>query len=337
MKLFESYKIKNMELSNRLVMPPMCTYQCFKKDGKAYDFHYGHYISKGIGNVGLIIVEATGVMENGRISDYDLGLYEDSQIEGLSKIVKGIHNQGSKVAIQLNHAGRKSETINLKHIGPSAIKYNDLPIDYESCTKEDIEDVIKAFKESAIRADKSGFDGLEIHAAHGYLIHQFISPLSNKREDEYGKDRFLLLKDILKEVKSVWPNKKPLWIRISASDYHKDGLKVEDWIEFLNDNPDIVDLVHVSAGGVVNVPINVYPGYMLDFSKKIKEETNYKTIGVGLLNNIDIINYALESQKSDLIATGRALLRNPNFFLDLAYESKKIDSLPEVYKRAYRI
>lgn len=336
MKLFENYKIKNLNLENRLVMPPMCTYQCFKKDGKAYDFHLSHYVSRAISKVGLIIVESTGVTNNGRISDYDLGLYEDSQIEGLKKIVEGVHKQGSKIAIQLNHAGRKSETKNLKHIGPSSIEFNDFPFSYESASIKEIKEVINSFKNSAIRANIAGFDALEIHAAHGYLIHQFISPLSNNREDEYGKDRFLLLKNIINEIKKVWPDEKPLWIRISATDYHAYGLKVEDWIKFLNDNPDFVDLIHVSAGGIINVPIKAYPGYMLEFSQKIKEQTNYPTIGVGKLNNSDIISLALESKMCDLVSAGRKLLKSPNFFLDLAYENNREDLISEVYKLAYK-
>ena len=335
MKLFEKYKIKNLEIKNRLVMPPMCTYQVFEKDGKAYSFHEGHYISRAIGQVGLIIVESTGVMENGRISDFDLGLYNDDQIEPLKKIVDGVHEQGSKCALQLNHAGRKSETTNTKHIGPSKLEFNDLPPNYEEATKEEINEIIQAFKQSAIRADKAGFDALEIHSAHGYLIHQFISPLSNKREDEYGKDRFLLLKNIIKEVKSVWPKEKPIWMRISATDYHQDGINVDDWIEFLNENKDLVDIVHVSAGGAIDVPIKAFPGYMLSLSKKIKENTDYNTIGVGLINTSELVSYALEDEYCDLVAVGRGLLRNPNFLLDIAKERNKEEFIPEVYKRAF--
>ncbi len=335
MKLFEEYKIKNLILKNRLVMPPMCTYQVFKKDGMAYSFHQGHYIARAIGQVGLIIVESTGVLENGRISDYDIGLYNDKQIEPLRKIVEGIHDQGSKCAIQLNHAGRKSETLGLRHIGPSKLPYNDLEIDYEEATKEEISEVIRAFKESARRANDAGFDALEIHSAHGYLIHQFISPLSNKRQDEYGKDRFLFLKEILEGVKEVWPREKPLWIRISATDFHDEGLKVQDWINFLNENKDLVDLVNVSAGGLINVPIKAYPGYMLSLSKEIRSKTSYNTIGVGLINTSELVSYALETEMADLVAVGRGLLRNPNFLLDIAKERNKEEFIPQVYKRAY--
>ena len=336
MKLFEAYEHKNLKLKNRLVMPPMCMYQCHKKDGIAYDFHQAHYISRAIGQVGLIIVEATGVQPNGRITDRCLGLYDDAQVEGMRKIVEGVHRQGSQIALQLNHAGRKSETTGLRHIGPSALAYNDLPLDYEACTEEDIEGVIASFREAAARAHEAGFDGIEIHAAHGYLIHQFISPLSNHRNDEYGEDRFLFLRRVVEAIREVWPEDKALWMRISATDYHKDGLKLEDWIGFLNDHPNIVDMVHVSAGGTVDVPIHAYPGYMLDLARRIKAETGYPSIAVGIINTSDMISYALESDACDLVSCGRELLRNPNLLLAIARERGKEDLIPFIYKRAYK-
>lgn len=336
MKLFEPYTIKNLTLHNRLVMPPMCMYQCLHKDGKAYDFHSAHYIARAVGQVGLVIVEATGVTPNGRISDFDLGLYQDDQVEGLRNIVDGVHRQGSKCAIQLNHAGRKSETAGIKHIGPSMIPFNDQIVDYHACTIEDIEEVIAAFRASAMRSHQAGFDGIEIHAAHGYLIHQFVSPLSNQREDEYGQDRFLLLRKIVDAIKEVWPKEKPLWIRISATDYHKDGLRVEDWITFFKEYPDLVDMVHVSAGAIINVPIHSYPGYMLDLSRKIKLETSYNTIGVGLVNTSELMSYALESGTCDLIACGRGLLRDPNLLLNIAKDIGVELSISDSYKRAFR-
>lgn len=335
MKLFEPYQLKKIELKNRVVMPPMCMYSCFEGDGKAYDFHLAHYVSRAIGQVGLIVVEATGVQPNGRISDYDLGLYSDGQVEGLRKIVEGVHRQGSKCAIQLNHAGRKSETVDIRHIGPSAIEYNDLPLDYEACTAEDIDEVVTAFRDAARRADEAGFDGIEIHAAHGYLIHQFISPLSNRRDDKYGSDRFLFLRRVVQAIRSVWPKEKPLWMRISATDYHEDGLKVEDWITFLNEYPELVDLIHVSAGAIMTVPIHAYPGYMLGLAKRIKDETSYDTIGVGLVGSSELISYALESESCDLIACGRELLRNPNLLLQIAKERGREELITEAYKRGY--
>lgn len=335
MKLFEASKIKNMEVKNRFVMPPMCMYQVDKKDGIANSFHKAHYISRAISQLGLIIVESTGVLENGRITDYDLGLWDDRQINGLKEIVDGVKREGSKIAIQLNHAGRKSETEDLRHIGPSKISFNNDEYTYEEASIDEINEVIAAFRSAAIRADKAGFDAIEIHAAHGYLINEFISPISNKRDDEYGKDRFLLLKKVIEAIKEVWPKDKALWLRISATDYIEGGIEVSDWIKFLNENKDSYDLVSVSGGGLAITKINAYPGYMLDFARQIKKETGLMTIGVGLITSSDMATYALENEHCDFVAFGRELLRNPNLVMDIAKERKVEDIVHKAYVRAY--
>lgn len=334
MKLFEEYRDEKFNLKNHLVMPPMCMYQCHERDGIPTDFHVAHYGARAIGQVGMIIVEATGVLPNGRITDFCLGLWNDDQLQGHKRLVRSIKYNGSYAAIQLNHAGRKSETEGLKHFGASKIAFNDKEIDYEEMTLEEIKELIESFREAAKRADEAGYDGMEIHAAHGYLIHQFISPISNRRTDKYGKDRFLLLKEIIQAIREVWPKEKGLWMRISATDYHEDGIKPEDWIKFLKENRDLVDFVHVSAGGLINVPIKVYPGYMIDFSRQIRNETGYKTIGVGLLDKIEMASYALESGACDLVAVGRGLLRNSNLYLDYMHQ-RGLDEIPFYYKRAY--
>ena len=336
MKLFEAAKIKNMEVKNRFVMPPMCMYQVDKQDGIANSFHKAHYISRAISQVGLVIVESTGVLDNGRISDYDLGLWDDRQIDGLKEIVDGVKREGSMIAIQLNHAGRKSETKGLRHIGPSKISFNNDEYTYEEASIDEINEVIDAFKSAAIRADQAGFDAIEIHAAHGYLINQFISPLSNQRNDEYGKDRFLLLKQIIEAIQEVWPKDKALWLRISATDYIEGGIEVADWINFLNENKDSFDLVSVSGGGLANTKINAYPGYMLDFARQIKEATRLMTIGVGLITSSDMATYALENDDCDFVAFGRELLRNPNLVMDIAKERKVEEIVHQAYNRAYR-
>lgn len=335
MRLTENINIGKMQVENRLVMPPMCMYQAKENSGKVNSFHLGHYTARAIGGVGLIIVESTGVSPNGRITNQCLGLWEDDQIPGMKSLVDAVHDQGSKIALQINHAGRKSETTNLRHIGPSAIEFNNQELTYEEASLEDIDQVIESFKQAAQRADKAGFDALEIHAAHGYLIHQFVSPISNKRTDAYGENRFLLLDKIIDEVKSVWPKDKPLWIRISTSDYLEGGLKVQDWIDYLNTIKEKIDLVHVSAGAIVNVRIDAYPGYMLDFAREIKKQTGLTTIGVGLLNNQDIIDYALKSDACDLVACGRELLRNPNLIQEIYKSTDQENRINKSYKRAY--
>ena len=336
MKLFEAAKIKNMEVKNRFVMPPMCMYQVDKQDGIANSFHKAHYISRAISQVGLVIVESTGVLDNGRISDYDLGLWDDRQIDGLKEIVDGVKREGSMIAIQLNHAGRKSETKGLRHIGPSKISFNNDEYTYEEASIDEINEVIDAFRSAAIRADQAGFDAIEIHAAHGYLINQFISPLSNQRDDEYGKDRFLLLKKIVEAIQDVWPKDKALWLRISATDYIEGGIEVADWINFLNENKGSFDLVSVSGGGLANTKINAYPGYMLDFARQIKEAIGLMTIGVGLITSSDMATYAIENDDCDFVAFGRELLRNPNLVMDIAKERKVEEIVHQAYNRAYR-
>lgn len=336
MKLFKEYEIKNLKLKNRLVMPPMCMYEVYNGDGIATPFHQGHYLSRAIGQTGLIIVEATGVLPNGRITDHDLGLYDDNQIDALKQMVDGVHHLGSKIAIQLNHAGRKSTTTNLVHYGPTALKYNQNEIDYIEINQEQIDEVIEGFRAAAHRAHLAGFDAIELHGAHGYLIHQFISPLSNHRDDAYGQDRFLFLKQIVEAVKSVWPSDKVFMIRISGTDHHPDGLVVEDWIDFLKDNRQLFDIIHVSSGGVMSVPITLYPGYQLNLAKAIREQTNIPTIGVGLVNQPELIVSSLELGYCDLIAAGRELLRNPNLMVDLAFKYKKEEFIPLPYHRAYK-
>ncbi|MDR4968525.1 MAG: hypothetical protein RG740_02770, partial [Acholeplasmataceae bacterium] len=196
--LYESYKIKNFVLKNRAVMPPMCMYSA-DEQGYANDFHLVHYGSRAIGGVGLIIQEATAVSPDGRISIHDLGIWDDSHIPGLKRIVDVIHQNGAVAGIQINHAGRKSKTEN--PIAPSAINYGG---DYKApreMTKKDIKEVVESFKQSARRANEAGYDLLEIHGAHGYLIFEFLSPLSNQRDDEY-KDGTLFLKEVVEAITS---------------------------------------------------------------------------------------------------------------------------------------
>ncbi len=333
MKLFESYQLGNLELKNRMVMPPMCMYQA--ENGLVNEFHIAHYTARAIGQVGLIIVEATGVMPNGRITDQCLGIWNDEQMKAHQKLVDSVHSQGSKIALQLIHAGRKSETVGLEHFAPSNIAFNDEKANFIDMNETHIDETIKSFQEAARRANEAGYDGIEIHAAHGYLIHQFASPISNKRDDKYGKDKFLFLKQITDAIKEIWPEEKPLWLRISSTDFLEDGLQVEDWIQFFSENDKLYNIVHVSAGGLVNADIHVFPGYMIEYAKQIKENTKYPTIGVGLLNESDLINYVLETEKCDLIACGRELLRNPNLLLKIAKERKRDELIPETYKRAY--
>lgn len=338
MELFETAKIGRMELKNRLVMPPMCMYVC-ANDGKATEFHKTHYAARALGDVGLIIVEATGVSPAGRISDACLGLWSDDHIPGMKEIVDRVHSFGSKIAVQISHAGRKSETTGLEHLAPSAIDFN--PEEYElarEMTKADINRVISDFTAAAVRADKAGYDALEIHAAHGYLIHQFLSPLSNERQDEYGgntENRARLLNEILASVRAVWPEEKPLWIRISATDHVTGGLDVNESVRIIDLVKRNIDAVHVSTGGLISVPLKIYHGYQIEEAEIIRLSTGLPVIGVGLIDSFELVQNLLEEERVDFVALGRALLRNPFWLHQVAAGRGKIENVPASYHRGW--
>ncbi|AVK47559.1 NADPH dehydrogenase [Clostridium sp. MF28] len=338
MNTFKNYTLKNTNLKNRIVMPPMCMYSS-DETGMANDFHYTHYVTRAIGAVGLIILESTGVVENGRTTDNDLGIWDDKHIDGLKKIVNGVKKYGSKIAIQLNHGGRKYTGAASQAVAPSAVKFDERSTLPKELTRDDIKEIVLNFKEAAKRADKAGFDAIEIHGAHGYLIHQFLSPLSNLRKDEYGgdiKNRIRFLKEILEAVKEVWPKEKAILLRVSAYDYKEGGITLNDMIEIINEIKEYIDIVHLSTGGLIPVEINAYPGYQVNYSSIIKEKCNIPTIAVGLITDINMAEEIISNGRADLVAVGRELLRNPYFVLNEA-KSRNIDfDYPEQYKGAFK-
>jgi len=336
-KLFSSFKIKNMELKNRIVMAPMCMYSS-NDYGYVENFHLVHYASRALGGVGFIILEATAVEPEGRLSDKDLGIWDDSHIEGLKKIVDECHKYGAKVAIQLNHAGRKSTTTQ-EPIAPSAIKYNDEYLNPKEMTKDDIKRVHKAFAQGARRANEAGFDAIEIHGAHGYLISEFLSPLTNKRNDEYGgykENRVRFLDELISEVKKEWPDNKALMLRVSAQDYIESGNNAEDIADMINLMDNKLDIINVSTGGVVDTHVDSYPGYQIKHSEIIKNITNIPTIAGGLVTNSYMGEEIIRNNRGDLVFFGRELLRNPYFPIQAASELNTDIIWPEQYVRAKR-
>ncbi len=326
-----------MTLKNRIVMPPMCMYSA-EEDGIVKDFHETHYISRAVGGVGLIIIEATGVTPNGRISSNDLGIWSDEHIKGLKNIVDKSKVYGAKMGIQLAHAGRKCESNDDFIVGPSPIRFSD---DYRiprELDKEGIQRIVQQFKEAARRAELAGFDTIELHGAHGYLINEFLSPLSNKRSDEYGgsrENRVRFLKEIISAIKEVWPREKPIILRVSADDYTDGGIDKEEMVKIINLVKEDIDMVHVSSGGVVKARINTFPGYQVTHSETIKRECNIPTIAVGLIEDYDHIEEIVSNNRADLVALGRAILRNPYLPLNMAY-SKRIQNLyPKQYERGF--
>ncbi|OLS03687.1 NADPH dehydrogenase NamA [Tissierella creatinophila] len=338
MKTFEKFEIKDLTLKNRIVMAPMCTYSS-DEDGLVKDFHRVHYGSRAIGGTGLIIVEAAAIIPNGRISNRDLGIWDDNHIEGLKSLVENVHEYDSKIAIQLAHAGRKSDSEDEYIVAPSEILHSEnykLPYELKSC---DIKDLIIRFKDGARRALEAGFDAIEIHAAHGYLIHEFLSPITNKRVDEYGGslgNRTRFLKEILLAIKEVWPKEKPILVRFSATDYKQGGIDKDEIVDIINEVKEYFDIAHISTGGLVDVDINTFPGYQVSFAERVKKKCSIPTISVGLIENFNQIEEILSNNRSDLVALGRKLLRDPYAPLHMAYDQNIDIDFPLQYKRAYR-
>ncbi|MCM3161626.1 NADPH dehydrogenase NamA [Metabacillus litoralis] len=335
-KLFQPYQIKDVTIKNRIVMSPMCMYSSTGQQGFVEDFHMTHYISRAVGQVGLIMIEATAVTPQGRISSQDLGIWSDDHLPQLKKLVSGIKEYGSTTAIQLAHAGRKA-TVDGEIFAPSAIPFDDHSKTPTAMTKEDIASTVQAFKDGARRAKEAGFDIIEIHGAHGYLINEFLSPLSNKREDEYGgspENRYRLLSEVIDSVKEVWSG--PLFVRISASDYHEEGLDVSDYVEFAKKMKEQgVDLIDVSSGAVVTAKINVFPGYQVRFAEKIKEEAKIATGAVGLITTGLQAEEILQNNRADLIFIARELLRDPYFPRTAAAQLKETLDPPKQYDRGW--
>jgi len=310
------YLIQNIELKNRIVMPPMCMYSAV--NGFVQPFHLTHYGSRAMGGVGMVIIEATAVSPEGRITDKDLGIWDDQFIEGLQSLVQEIHRYGAKAFIQLAHAGRKSMSSANPHIAPSSIPFSE---EYEqpvAMDSDDIERFKQCFVNAANRAIEAGFDGIEIHGAHGYLINQFLSPFTNKRDDEYGgslekRTRFLL--EILTAVREVW--RGPLWVRLSADEYIEQGHRLEDTLKVIDLIKHLIDAVNVSSGGISPSVPKVFPGYQLAFSAAIREK-GLLTFGGGLINSIEEAEQALAKEKADLIYFGRPLLLRPFIVLEAA-------------------
>lgn len=335
-KLFEPYKLRNVEFKNRIVMAPMCMYSSHNEDGMIEDWHKTHYETRAVGQVGLIIVEATAVQPQGRISAQDLGIWSDEHIEGLAQVVRLMKQHGAKTGIQLAHAGRKA-TVDGDIQAPSAIPFNDRYKTPVEMTKNEIKETIQAFKDGAIRAKKAEFDVIELHGAHGYLINEFLSPLSNKRTDEYGgspENRYRILREILDEIRLVWQG--PLFVRISAYDYTEGGMTAELYVEMAKWMKEQgVDLIDVSSGAVVPATIDAFPGYQVPFSETIKTDADIPTGAVGLITTGIQAEEILKNNRADMILLARELLRDPYWAYTAAKELGVEIKAPQQYERGW--
>lgn len=316
--LFSEYQIKGVTLKNRITMPPMCMYSA---DGKGYasSWHAFHYATRAAGGTGLIIQEATGVSPEGRLSGNCLGIWEDGQIPGLAAIVDAVHANGAVIGIQLNHGGRKCEAPGVQIEAPSPIPFKEGDPVPKEMSREDISQTVAEFKAAAARADQAGYDWIQIHGAHGYLINQFLSPLTNKRQDEYGgspENRVRFLKEVIQAIQSVWPKEKVLEVRVTAEDYMEGGNKPEDVALMLNLVKDLgVDLVNVSTGGVVPVAPKVFPGYQVPHAEQVKALTGLPVCAGGLISDPVQADEIIRNGSADLVYIGRELLRNPYWAL----------------------
>lgn len=314
-KLYDEYTIKGLKLKNRVVLPPMCQFSA--SDGLMDDYHYMHYTSIARGGVGLIIIEMTNVEKRGRITNNCLGLWDDIQIKPLKKIVDACHSYGAKVCVQIGHAGRKAQD-EKEIISSSDIAFSKEYKKPKELTTKEVKEIIIKYKEATKRAIKAGVDAIELHGAHGYLIHQFHSPITNKRKDKYKKlSKFGV--EIIKEVKKVMPKQMPLIFRISAIEYVKNGYDINHSIKLLKDYKKAgVDIVHVSSGGEGTLVgsagiIGSGDGYQVMMAYKIKKALDIDVISVGKLNNPVLANFVIENELSDLVAIGRGHLENPNW------------------------
>jgi 2,4-dienoyl-CoA reductase-like NADH-dependent reductase (Old Yellow Enzyme family) len=351
-KLFESYKLRNVEFRNRIWVSPMCQYSSV--DGMPTDWHLVHLGSRAVGGAGLVIMEATAVSPEGRISPSDAGIWSDAHGDAYKKITKFIKENGAIAGIQIAHAGRKASTgepwnggvkVDEKDggwetVAPSAIAFNEnYPLPREM-SKAEIEQATNDFVAAAKRAVDAGFEVIEIHAAHGYLFHEFLSPLSNRRSDEYGgslENRMRFLLETTEKVRKVVPESLPVFVRISATDWTENGWDLAQSVELCKELKNIgIDLIDVSTGG--NVPdakIPVAPGYQVSFAAEIRKQVSIPTGAVGMITDAKQAEQILQNGEADAILIAREFLRDAYFPFTSAKElGEGIDYVPKQYGRA---
>lgn len=354
-KLFEKYKLRGIEFRNRIWVAPMCQYS--SEDGLPTDWHLVHLGSRAVGGAGLIIQEATAVSPEGRISPSDAGIWSDDHAAAYKKITKFIKEQGAVAGIQLAHAGRKASTGEpwnggkkvaedqggWETVAPSALAFaGDYPTPRQM-TSADIEKVVNDFAMATTRALEAGFEVIEIHAAHGYLFHEFLSPLSNQRTDEYGgslENRMRFPLAVAEKVRAAVPENLPVLVRISATDWTENGWNLEQSIEFCKELKKLdIDLIDVSTGGnVLDAKIPVAPGYQVSFAAEIRKQAAIPTGAVGMITEPQQAEAILQKEEADVILMAREFLREPYFPFQAAQAlGASIDYVPKQYGRAIQI
>jgi 2,4-dienoyl-CoA reductase-like NADH-dependent reductase (Old Yellow Enzyme family) len=352
MKLFSPLRIREIELKNRIVVSPMCEYSA--KDGHPQAWHLVHLGSRAIGGAGLVFTEATAVEARGRISAVDTGIYEDAHVESWRPIAEFIRAHGAAAGIQLAHAGRKASVEapwiggkpiapkdgGWEPVGPSALAFDagyNLP---RELSVNEIGEIAAAFRRAAERVLAAGFEVLEIHAAHGYLIHQFLSPLANVRTDEYGgkfENRIRFAKQVVSGVREVWPQRLPLFVRVSATDWKEGGWDLSQTIALAQElKPLGVDLIDVSSGGTVPaVKIPFGPGYQTGFAEAIRKASGIATGAVGMITEPMQAETILATEQADLVFLAREMLRDPYWPRRAAKALDAKVEAPAQYQRAW--
>ena len=352
MHLFEPLKLRSVTLRNRIAVSPMCQYSA-GPDGRATDWHLVHLGSRALGGAGLVCFEATAVEARGRISPADLGLWEDAQIEPLARVVRFVQQQGAVACLQLAHAGRKGSTAppwdggaavpaaqgGWTPVAPSPVPFSDASPVPEALDAAGIAGIAQAFAAAARRARAAGFQAIEVHAAHGYLVHQFLSLLSNRRTDRHGgslENRTRLAREVVEAVRRAWPADLPLLVRVSATDWVDGGWGVDDTVALSRQLRELgADLVDVSSGGLVpyaKVPVG--PGYQTAFAERIRREAGVATGAVGVIVSPEQADHVVRTGQADLVLVAREFLRDPHFPLRAAKALGQEGPWPRQYARA---
>jgi 2,4-dienoyl-CoA reductase-like NADH-dependent reductase (Old Yellow Enzyme family) len=351
MHLFDALPLRSVGLRNRIAVAPMCQYSAV--EGRAGDWHLVHLGARAAGGAGLVLAEATAVEARGRISPADLGLWEDAQVEPLARIVRFIEEQGAAAGVQLAHSGRKGSTHapwlgggpvaaaegGWATVAPSAVRFTEGYPAPAALDAAGLRGVVDAFSAAARRAHGAGFRVVEVHAAHGYLLHQFLSPLSNRREDEHGgsfENRTRLVREVVSAVRAVWPEELPVLVRISATDWTPGGWDVEQSVALARQLGTLgVDLVDVSSGGnVAAAKVPAGPGYQTAFAERIRREAGIPTGAVGMITSAEQADHVIRSGQADLVLLARELLRDPHFPLRAARALGHDGPWPRQYLRA---
>ncbi len=353
--LFEPLTLRGVTLRNRIGVSPMCQYSC--ENGMATDWHLVHLGSRAVGGAALVIAEATAVEARGRISPHDLGIWSDAHAEPLARIAHFIQQQGAVPGIQIAHAGRKAGTQRPWEghhplsdeeggwaiLAPSAVPYADNYRTPVAMTLDDIAQVQAAFRDAAARADAAGFEWLELHGAHGYLIHEFLSPIANQRDDAYGgsfENRIRFLLETVRAIQTVWSKAKPFTVRLSCTDWIEGGWSSDDTVEVARRlKTEGVDLIDCSSGGISpqqQLPNKSgYPGYQVPFAEAVRHGAGIPTAAVGLISAPTHADAIIRSGRADLVLLARELLRSPYWALHAAQELKQLVPVPPQYLRAF--